>query len=325
MLDAATGAAMRHELQERGYAELEHGIDPEHFYELTEAYFKFSLAYPDPEPATIDAMLPTTPDDINDSNWLDELDRSKDTQAEWHKYRTNTESPGKPNGYTDRSFQEEALWQQRGIEIGEDPKEYFHWMPRHLRDVMDNHREYEWGLIPDEVFDLTTAFSIIHVKSHLLMRKVCRTIEDQHPGLNQIITPQALNTSPLRLIGYHHSDKPYLGGDHYDKSSLTLQLGESHEGLLVAKDCDSPMEPVRRDASKTVLFMGKRLSDPSIGHFPDSPFKPGWHGIQNLDVMNQGQCPIPEFAKDKFQRWALIYFAGNVELGIPSKADTHVR
>lgn len=325
MFDQATSAGVRQEISERGYAELEHGISPEHFSYLTETYFKFSIEHPDPEPATMDAMLPDTPGDITKSNWLDELDRSQDTQAEWHKYRTNTESPAKPNGYTNRTFQEQALAETRDIIIGEDPKEFYHWMPGHQSHILANHQKYGWGALPPELTELTQAFGAIHTQARVLMRKVCRTLEDTHPNLTQIITPNALKASPLRLIGYHHSDKPYLGEDHYDKSWLTLQAGESHQGLLVARDSSSPLELVDRPADKGVVFMGKCLSDPEIGQYPDSPYGPGWHGIKNIDTPNQGQCPIPDFAKERFQRWALIFFAGNVEYAIPDKSGTHVR
>lgn len=325
MLDTATGGALRYELKERGYAELEHGISADQFLDLTSRYFEFSLAHPDPETTTMDAMLPPTPPDIKNSNWLDELDRSKDTQIVWHKYRTNTESPAKPNGYTNRSAQEEALVEKRGVILHEDPKEYYHWMPGHLEAMMANHSEFGWGPIPPEVIELDAAFVDIHKIAREIMWEVCREIEDQHPGLTKLITPASLLASPLRLLGYHHSDKPYLGEDHYDKSWITFQPGESHEGLLVAKDKESPLELVRRNADRGLVFMGKSLSDPEIGFFPDSPYGPAWHGIRNLDQPNQGQYPIPDWAQERFKRWALIFFAGNTDLQVLTKQDTHVR
>lgn len=325
MIDKIDGNSLCQELLERGYAELEHGIHQEQFDAAIENYSYFTLNYPDPKPETIDAMLPDTPADLQTNSWLDDLDRSKDQQKVWHKYRTNTPHPGKPNGYTNRSFQQSALLQTRAIDIDEDQKEYYHWSRGHHCQIQKQHDKYDWGPIPPEVTALTQAFRPVHNKASSLIIKVCRILEDDHPEITKIITPASLRNSPLRLSAYHHSDKPNLGGNHYDKSDLTLQLTESHQGLAIARDDQSPLTEVNRDPSKSALFMGKLLTDPETGRYPNSPYHPGWHGIQNIDAPNQGLSPIPEASRQKFTRWSLIFFAGALEFREISKLETHVR
>lgn len=118
------GAWLLNEIGQRGYAEFHHEIPDEQIEYLIDRYADFTLNHPDPLPETMDAMLPSKPSVIDlknpafydnhkkflTGNWvakkLDELDDSKDTQTEWHKYRTNVYAVGKPDGYTNRSFQE---------------------------------------------------------------------------------------------------------------------------------------------------------------------------------------------------------------------------
>ncbi len=327
MSQTIDGAGLRYELQERGYAELEHGIQPEQIDNLAVSYFDFTAAFPDPDPETIDAMLPETPANLSDSNWLDELNRSQDQQTEWHKYRTNTDDPIKPNGYTNRFALQAALRRTRGVFIGEDPKEYYHWMPGHHSDIAAQHRLYDWGPIPPDVTRLTMAFGPIHKQATALIMKVCAEIEDQHPGIRSIMTPQGLKASPLRFLGYRKTEAEYLGAGHYDKSDITLQIAESHEGLMVAPEKHQQAEHVLRDATKAVVFMGKNLTHPEGGRYPDSPYHPGWHGIKRLETANQGRRPLPLSAQEKFSRWALIFFANSdpSQRMILGKADTHNR
>ena len=188
------GLQLQLDIEQRGYAELEHGIPGEAIEMLIHTYTDFTLAHPDPEPETMDAMLPETPDDISLFK-LDALDRSKDTQATWHKYRTNVPGIGKPDGYTSRIFQDRALQQTRGISLGEDPKEFYHFTPVHRAAMARMHREYGWGIVPREVDKLDVAFGRVHNMATKLMMKVCGIVEETHPEIRQFITPGSLRTS----------------------------------------------------------------------------------------------------------------------------------
>lgn len=119
---------------------------------------------------------------------------------------------------------------------------------------MKNHREYNWGSIPPEVTTLEQAFAPIHQKASRLIIRVAEIIEETHPGIRDFFDTRSLAGSPIRLLFYHPSDSEQLGAAHYDKSSLTIQIAESHEGLRVAPNKASELQFVIRDGSKAVVF-----------------------------------------------------------------------
>lgn len=328
------------DIAERGYAEFEHNIPNEWVEKLIDAYTAFSLAYPDPSPETMSAMLPQTPTEADLENkdyqddtglflpekWLgcqlDVLERKQDDQQEWHKYRTNAEQVGKPEGYTNRTFQERAIKEQRGLIIPpEDPKEYYHFSPQHYANMARNHQVFGWGPIPKEVIDLERAFTPIHAKAVELVMRVCAIVEEVHPEIRSFISPEALGRSPLRLLSYHPTEEILLGGGHYDKSAMTLQIAESHRGLRVAPNSESEMYEVVRDAQTAVFFCGDAIQR---HHDEKTPFIPAYHDITRTDTLNNGRS-VPEAAAEICIRWALVFFASYDNYVQPSKASMHTR
>lgn len=315
------GACLRHEIAERGYAELEHGIEVERFENAVVKYANFTTQLPNPSEELMSAMLP--PGDTTESieKKLDDLDRTKDTASEWHKYRTNVEGVGKPDGQTDRSFQVATLRNVRGIELPEeDAKEYYHFTPRHYANMVRIHEELGWGSIPPEVEALNAAIAPIHKKAVELIMKVCGMIEETHPEIRDLIVPESLATSPVRLLFYHPSDRTTLAAGHYDKGSMTLQLAESHEGLRVAPDKYSDLSPIKRDPEHAVFFAARKLQE----EIPDAPFPPGWHDVEAVDVLNRGRS-MTEKTAAVCARWAFIFFANGTNYVSPDKSVTHMR
>lgn len=311
------------DIAERGYAEFEHGIPPDHIDRLVDSYAIFTQALPDPSHQLASAMLPSENAGIEER--LDDLDRSVDKDPQWHKYRTNTDGVGKPNGYTNRSLQVTALREVRGLEIGDDPKEFYHWTPAHHVHMVGNHNEFGWGPLPSEVIALGMAFSPIHHRATKLLFKVLALIEEDHPEIRRIVTPQSLRTSPLRLLFYHGSDQgSELGAGHYDKSTITVQIAESHEGLRVAPDSASPLAPVQRQPEKAVIFPGKSLRESLDTPQLETPYQPGWHDIVKVGRLNEGRSMSPEAAQSCV-RWALIFFANQQNFIQPDKSATHQR
>ena len=263
------------------------------------------------------AMLPSRPD----LQWhLDELDRSKDTQHEWHKYRTNVPQIGKPDGYTNRSLQVAALESVRGIALEEeDPKEFYHYSPGTLGTMKQLHSAYGWGKIPTEVTRLHESFQPLHAKSTNLIFKICGLIEETHPEIRNLVTPQSLRTSPVRMLFYHPSDKTeQLAGKHKDKGVMTLQIAESHKGLRVARDDDGPLVPVVRNHSKAVFFPSLRLSEVA----PESMFIGKWHDVTISKELNEGRT-IPTSALEICARYAIIFFVNGSEFTQPDKQMLH--
>lgn len=314
------GERLRSEISARGYYEMQHDISSDEVEQLISAYADFTLAHPDPMPETMHAMLPTSNVDLEKR--LDELDRSRDTQKEWHKYRTNIAGIGKPDGYTNRSFQEYALKSTRGSVIPpEDPKEFFHFTSRLHVAMARNHQEYGWGAIPPEVFYLESAFRPIHTKASKLILKVAGLIEETNPEIRNFFDVASLAGSPVRLLFYHPDSSMQLGAGHYDKSSLTIQIAESHEGLRVAPDSERDLEPVVRESDTVVVFAGRSFQQKLPA---DTIFQPGWHDIVKVNQLNHGRN-VPSRAAEVCARWALIFFANGSDFVNPDKATTHSR
>ncbi|MFO0971347.1 MAG: hypothetical protein U0520_03325 [Candidatus Saccharimonadales bacterium] len=147
---------------------------------------------------------------------LDELDRSRDEQLEWHKYRTNTAGIGKPDGYTNRSFQVSALQRAEGLVLVDDPKEYFHYTRGWLAAVNRSHNEFGWGAVPPEVAVLETRFRDIHQKSAELIIRIAGLIEETHPEIRSFFTQESLASSPI-ACSYHPTatQQESLAAGHY--------------------------------------------------------------------------------------------------------------
>jgi hypothetical protein len=312
-------SALAYEIQQRGAAMMDHGLSMYQIDTLIDAYTNFTSRFDDPEPETMDAMLPDASPELL-AKQLDDLDRSQDNQQTWHKYRTNIPWVAKPGGYTNRIFQAAAIEKTRGIVLEEDPKEFYHFSPGMKQVVKDQHSEYNWGKIPNEFSVLDTSFLAIHTAGRLLTEKTLSIIEDIHPEVRRLVTPESISTSPVRLLFYHKDQAEELGAGHYDKSVLTFQIAESHEGLRIAKDKESPLEMVRRPSETAAMFPSWGLQK----EFPETPFTPGWHDITKSDVLNEGRN-MPEKTAALCARWALIFFVNEANFVQPDKAITHHR
>lgn len=314
------GERLLGDIRARGYSEFAHEISTDQIAELVSVYADFTIGQPDPQPETMLAMLPI--DSLDLYKELDELDRKKDTQVGWHKYRTNTVGVGKPNGYTNRSYQQGVL-RASGIFIPpEDPKEFYHYTPRHYTAMVNNHREFGWGAMPDDMLKLEQAFRPIHAKATALMLRVLALVEETHPGARQYFDPDSMMTSPVRLL-FYHPDAPTdcLGAGHYDKSSMTIQIAESHKGLRVATGQEAEMRAINRDSDQAVVFPSAAFPE----RFGDNtPFKPGWHDVVRIDELNNGRM-VPPSAAEVCARWALIFFANGTDFQNPDKDKMHTR
>ena len=312
------GDRMRHEIQERGYYELNHGIPYELIEGLVEAYGEFTAQLPEPDFSTLVDMLPITHPEIADN--LDVLDRSADRQTDWHKYRTNAEGVAKPNGYTNRHLQQLALASAGIVIPPEDPKEYYHYSPQHRAGMRQNHAKYNWGDLPREVTRLDDAFEPIHERAVNISRIIFSMIEETNPEALRKVSARSLIRSPLRLLFYRTADGPEqcLGGGHYDKSAITIQIAESHGGLRIARSKTDELQHVQRDSKSAVAFVGR---DPQ---FKLQDMKPGWHDIQPGGAQVDGRV-IPEFVQETYARWALIFFPNTDGFVQPGKLHTHIR
>jgi len=306
------GSAINDELLNQGFTLLDHHIPNEAVDELIAAYAKFTDNLPDPDLETVAAL-------VKDPDKLDELDYGQDTKKEWHKYRTNHPFVFKPGGYTNRSLQVKAVREILGLEVEDDPKEYYHFLPSSTVRMNAQRDRFGWGPLPPEVYDLNKRFAPIHALGAKAITGLMQNVEDKFPELiSKVMTPKDLEASPLRLLFYHPAQGDLLAGGHYDKTIFTAQLAESHEGLRLRNPSNGEMQEVTRPPEKAVAFAGSLLTLPHV--YPDSEIKPGWHDALNKEVLNEGRSLIGK----NVVRWALVFFANSGFAGEIGKDITHV-
>lgn len=330
------GFELHNELVQHGYALVDHHIPEDAIDELIASYADFTDKLPDPSLETIFGMI-KNPDHLDDLNYF------KDKAPNWHKYRTNHPFIFKPGGYTNRSLQTRALQQIGGLEVEDDPKEYYHFLPSGLAAINRRHAEFGWGPLPREVTQLHTHFMLVHSLGAEAVTRVFRSMEEQHPELlSKYITPRDLDNSPVRLLFYHPGQGDILAGGHFDKSYGTIQIAESHMGLRLrqpqpnpndmsndqrrteikcqysASPIDDPaMIPMQRD-SNTGIFFPSQLLELDHVH-PGSDVKAVWHDVLNMPELNPGRV----LRGRNCARWAIIFFANSMIAGEIDKALTH--
>jgi isopenicillin N synthase-like dioxygenase len=302
---------IKSELEQNGFALVNHQIPSDAIDELMDAYRVFTDELPDPSPELLARMLP-------DPTNLDKIDYSADTGREWHKYRTNHPYQFKPGGYTNRSLATAALRGVRGISIEDDPKEYYHSSGPSLGLMQAHHKAHGWGPIPSEVQRLQRSFTVVDTLANLMIRASLEALEKDYPEIGRIVvTDQDLKTSPIRLLNYHRSESSMLAEGHYDKSILTAQLAESHRGLRIRHPDSRDMQVIDRAPEKAAVFAGNLLTLPHV--YPDSAIQPAWHDVESLPVLNQGRHAEGK----RNHRYALIKFVNSGYAGEVGKALTH--
>lgn len=295
-----TGADYQTELEQKGFVLLDQKIPAEVIDAYISAYADFTDNLPDPEPATMNAMIKNVKN-------LDRLDYSKDKQKEWHKYRTNTPHFAKPNGYTNRSFQVAVLENMRGTEQGDDPKEYFHYTPGMREEVAKRHQQYGWGATPPELERLMSRAHSLHYFAKTAMTGFYATLQESHPDLARFVRPQDLDISPLRGLFYHHGQGDELAGGHHDRGLGTLQIAESHLGLRVRNPATDEMDLVERDPEYGIAFPALKWRSA----FPDSNLRSLWHDVINVPTA----CKDRVLHGQNVARWSIILFTNSQEIG----------
>jgi hypothetical protein len=304
-----TGADLQLQIEQQGYALLEHNIPSDAIDDMVAAYAEFTDNHPDPETATMDAMISNTKD-------LDKLHFTVDQQKEWHKYRTNVPFFAKPNGYTNRSFQAQVLSKHRNLDIKEDPKEYFHYAPGMREKLTDRHERFGWGPMPPEVERLLGRMHVIHYMAKQAISKFYASLEGMNPGLAQFVTPKDLDISPVRGLFYHKGQGEILAGGHHDRGLGTLQIAESHLGLRVRDPQTNAMIEINRDPQYGVAFPAVKWKQA----LPDTTLRSLWHDVINIEQ----ECPDRHLHGRNIARWAIIFFTNSKRVGEHQvKANTH--
>ncbi|MDB5163849.1 MAG: hypothetical protein JWS12_467 [Candidatus Saccharibacteria bacterium] len=303
-------------LEAYGHTSVRHGLSADKVDAAITAYANFTDTLPDPPLEVMEAMIPVkdTVEELEKS--LDDLDRTQNKTKQWNKYFTNYPEFAKPGGYTNRSLQAKALRVVRGIDIADDPKEFYHFHPNSTVRMRRIHKEHSLPPLPSEVDDLHATLMVIHTAGAEVMRQAYYAIECTHPELvPKHFGPRDVQSSPLRLLFYHPGQGDVLAAGHYDKASFTAQMAESHKGLWIGSPETGLMD---RDPEVAEVFSGKAFRNENC--YPDSVIEPGWHGVVNLsDIQRERQLHGKNVA-----RWAIIFFANSLVAGtILDKSLTH--
>lgn len=151
--------------------------------------------------------------------------------------------------------------------------------------------------------------------------------------LLKIMQPDSYNTlnDVLRFIAYHPNDEKLAKG-HFDRSTATLAIGESHEGLRIApgqnglmlnadqeymNTLESRLKPVEHHEGEAKFFLGagwNRIYKSYRKGLEDLPL--GWHDV----------IPSGKRVDKKIMRWAVVLFVNPyTEFGgydVPSQPET---
>lgn len=138
-------------------------------------------------------------------------------------------------------------------------------------------------------------------------------LEDDIPGITAMHFPRSGElTTHTRFLGYE-TGKSTLAAPHYDKSTGTIAVAESHGGLRLGFG-DKDLTLVDRDQFDPVFF-------PSFGYHQlseimdtDVSRRAGWHDVVDTS----------ERFSDEIARWALVNFINPANLYLDSTEEqTH--
>ncbi len=191
-----------------------------------------------------------------------------------------------------------------------DNKDIFHFgsMSRQIIEARMN------GNIPREMKQFLDATEEIFWAGQRSKRKVLEQLDYENTGLVSILqTERHTLNDVLRFIAYYPNAEKLAKG-HFDRSTCTLAIGESHEGLRMTTgqngvvldadetylaDLESRLRPVDHVSGEAKFFLGagwNRLPiDYKIGV---NDLDLGWHDV----ISSEKQVD------EKVMRWAIVMF-----------------
>lgn len=209
-----------------------------------------------------------------------------------------------------------------------DNKDIFHfgeWTRQYVETTLP-------GYMPSEMKNFLDAAEAVYWAGQRSKRNVLEDLDADGSKLlttlhSRLHTPNDL----LRLITYYPNEGKLAKG-HFDRSSCTLAIGESHEGLRLAKgqnglavnadeaylsDLESRLVPVEHRSSEAKFFLGagwNRLPGELKG--PHNSLELGWHDV----------VPSAKRVGEKVMRWAVVMFINPYtemkEYTVPTPAET---
>lgn len=189
-----------------------------------------------------------------------------------------------------------------------DNKDIFHFGSQ-TRQVVESRIR---GRLPHEAKEFLDAAEEIFWASE---RVKIRALDQLAPEYIDITSPpQSTNNDVLRFIAYYPNEGELAKG-HFDRGTCTIAIGESHEGLEIAKgqnglriNCDEEymnqleanLTPVTHREGEAKFFLGagwNRLPVETIGKRNET-LPLGYHAVKNYGLE----------IDENLMRWAIVRF-----------------
>lgn len=220
---------------------------------------------------------------------------------------------------------------QQGVR-GEVPdnKDIFHFGAQ-SRQVIEARLQ---GAMPREMKEFLGMAEEIFWTAQRSKRQALQELDYYQMGLVGIMQPEVGTINDvLRFIAYYPNDEKLAKG-HFDRSTCTLAIGESHDGLRIApgqnglktdvteeylEGLENSLQPVEHKEKEAKFFLGagwnhlpKRYN--SGGRNDDLPL--AWHDV----------VPSDKRVDEQVMRWAIVMFMNPVvefeEYRVPSPPET---
>ena len=188
------------------------------------------------------------------------------------------------------------------------------------------------GKIPQDMKSFLDAAEEIYWAGQRSKRIAVESLDQQKAGLVGILQSERETLNDvLRFITYYPNEEKLAKG-HFDRSTCTLAIGESHEGLRITTgqnglvldadetylaDLESRLQPVEHRDHEAKFFLGagwNRL--PERYRAGNESLKLGWHDV----------VPSDKQVDAKVMRWAVVMFINPYtemkEYTVPTPAET---
>ena len=196
------------------------------------------------------------------------------------------------------------------LDTSKDKKEVFHYTPDITRviGVLAAHDR------PLALQRFDAAAQAVWETAATAARTKLQELAAEYPLVEGIhFNPDGATNNHLRFLAYYGNGEQELAAGHYDKSTLTIALAESHGGLRLAER-PQDLSLLERDPTQPVIFHGRGWLKLMEQLGSTSNRVPAWHDVVEVDGLG---------VKDDILRWALIYFVNPARMDTaPSKIET---
>lgn len=193
----------------------------------------------------------------------------------------------------------------------QDNKDVFHMTQALGQHFPENHH----GL-PQEAQNFLSIARIIHEELNKVAKEVLQAweVDENLPGLSNMHFPaNGRREHHSRFVAYQGGRGRHLATAHYDKSTATIAVAESHGGLRIGYSAED-LTLLNRDQFQPIIFPGYGWHQLRTAQGQSTRRQPAWH-----DVIDTGERVAADVC-----RWALVHFINPADRYLDSSlAETH--